>query len=112
MIPHHSFDLHFSNNDIEHLFMYLLDICMSSLGICFVSVVCCFVIEWYELFIYFVNSTLVGYIINKYFFQSVVCLFILFIVSFVVQKLINLTRSHLFFLLLFLLLWETDLRIY
>ena len=55
VIPHHSFDLHFSNNYIEHLFMYLLDICMSSLGIFFVSVVCCFVIEWYELFIYFVN---------------------------------------------------------
>ena len=55
VIPHHSFDLHFSDNDIEHLFMYLLDICMSSLGIFFVSVVYCSVIEWYELFIYFVN---------------------------------------------------------
>ena len=30
--PHCSFDLHFSNNcDVEHLFMFLLAICMSSL---------------------------------------------------------------------------------
>ena len=31
VIPYQSFDLHFSNNDIEHLLMCLLSICMSSL---------------------------------------------------------------------------------
>ena len=44
------------------------------------------------------------------FFYSAGCLFILFMVSFAVQKLISLNRSHLFILLLFLLPWETDLR--
>ena len=34
MIPNYSFDLHFSNNDGKHLFMCLLDICMSSLEKC------------------------------------------------------------------------------
>ena len=32
-IPRRSFGLHFSNN-IDHLFMYLLDICLSSLEAC------------------------------------------------------------------------------
>ena len=32
MVPHSGFDLHFSDNDdVEHLFMRLLAICMSSL---------------------------------------------------------------------------------
>ena len=31
VILYYSFDLHFSNNDIEHLFMCLLTICISSL---------------------------------------------------------------------------------
>ena len=41
------------------------------------------------------------------FSHSMGCLFILFMVSFAVQKLISLIRSYLF-LLLFQLLWETD----
>ena len=28
-IPHYSFDLHFSDSDVEYLIMCLLDICMS-----------------------------------------------------------------------------------
>uniref|UniRef100_A0A8D0MJB8 Uncharacterized protein n=1 Tax=Sus scrofa TaxID=9823 RepID=A0A8D0MJB8_PIG len=46
------------------------------------------------------------------FSHSVSCLFVFFLVSFAVQKLFSLMRSHGFILLLFLLLWETDLRNY
>ena len=38
------------------------------------------------------------------------CLSILSMVSFAVQKLVSLMRSHCLFLVLFLLPWETDLR--
>ena len=44
------------------------------------------------------------------FFHSESCLFTLLIVSFIVQKLLSLIRSHLFTLLLFPLLWEVGHR--
>ena len=46
------------------------------------------------------------------FSQSIGCLLVLFMVSFAVQKLISLIRSHCLFLLLFLLPCETDLTKY
>ena len=70
---------------------------------CFVVVV-----ELYELFIYFGNWALVG---------CIICIFLLpfhrlhfhFMVSFVIQKLVSLITSYLFWVL-FLLPWENDLR--
>jgi len=44
------------------------------------------------------------------FSHSPSCLFVFFLVSFAVQKLASLIRSLGLVLLLFLLLWETDLR--
>ena len=44
------------------------------------------------------------------FSPSLGCLFVLFMVSFALKKLISLITSYLFILLLFLLPWETDLR--
>ena len=41
------------------------------------------------------------------FFHSMSSLFLLFMASFAVQKLVSFIRSHLFILLLFLLPWET-----
>ena len=46
------------------------------------------------------------------FFHFVCCLFILFIISFVVQKILSLIRPICLFLFLFSLLWEVDLRRY
>ena len=46
--------------------------------------------------LYILEKALVHHIICKIFHQSVSCLFVLFMVSFAVQRLTNLFRSHLF----------------
>ena len=95
-------------SDIEHLFTCSLAICESSVK-CQIMASVHFLVELFHFFMVEFGSSFYALDINSLsymsfaniFSQSVPCLFILFMVSFAVQKVLSFIRSHLFILFLF-----------
>ena len=85
-------------SNVEHVFMFVSQLYvffgeMSKSFSLFDWVVCFSRMEWYELVVYFVYMSVASFSI---FSHHEGCLFTLLLVSFAVQKLLSLIKSHLF----------------